>query len=80
MRWPSRSVGCAVFAAEKSSSELPDPMRELRETLPYVPVAGGAKAVGSNHFPAVCGHSFPWKSGFQLGRTGLRVSPLPVGL
>ena len=52
---PSPSVMCALLAAEKSTSVELGPTSESRETLPYVPAAGGRKAAGLNHCPGVRG-------------------------
>ena len=41
---------------------------------------GWMKAFGLKYSPGVRGYRLPLNEGFQLGRIGLRVSPLPGGL
>src|SRR5213594_4580032 len=58
------------------------PRSAPRDTLPKVPVSGSEKALGSKYRPDFLNPStpriaFPLKSGFQLGRSGMRLSPFP---
>src|ERR1700692_2358696 len=68
------------FMTEKSHVASPGPVSTFLPTLPKVPVVGTLNAFASNHLvvpPRITG---PVNAGFQLGRTGLRVSPSLEGL
>ena len=77
---PSRSRSGTFLTAERSKPKSPGPVSESRETLPKVPAAGCKNACGLKYWLGLRRYRLPLKAGFQLGRTGLRVSPLPVGL
>src|SRR2546428_14059587 len=58
------------------------PRSAPRDKLPKVPVGGSKKALGSKNRPVFLKPSdprttFPLKSGFQFGRSGMRLSPFP---
>src|SRR5262249_35836833 len=58
------------------------PVNLPRDTLPNVPVGGSRKALGSKYRPVFLNPStpkitFPLKSGFMRGTSGMRVSPFP---
>src|SRR5262245_24040944 len=67
---------------EVSTFHALGPRNAPRDTLPNVPVGGSKKAFGSKYRPVFLKPSiprigFPLKFGFQLGTSGMRVSPLP---
>src|SRR5229473_7660271 len=71
------SLMLTVLNSEVSKVVNPGPTTDPRATLPKVPLVGNRKALGSNHrsgFPTISG---PLKAGFQLGTSGLSVSPVP---
>src|SRR5579871_568599 len=75
-----RSEIAVVFNTEASRVATPGPISVLRPTFPYVPAGGTTNAAGLKYWFGVPGINAPLKSGFQEGRTGLRLSPSPEGL
>src|SRR5262245_37983661 len=75
------SVTATLLNSEVSAFHDLGPRYMPRDTLPKVPVGGSKKALGSKYRPVFLNPSapritFPLKSGFRLGKSGMRVSPL----
>src|SRR6266446_4395274 len=71
------SVMLTVLNSDVSKLVRRGPVMDPRATFPKVPLVGIRKAFGSNHLsgrPTITG---PLNAGFQLGTSGLSVSPVP---